>query len=115
MLREYPAVLAGPGEHAVAEADRKQAISEAEARARGEKHSYSSVLARQKEGPLHHFLIPLGHSRQSRYPLFRKALKCRVIAREADFPAIKVALGIGLQADEELVDDIALDILARTW
>ena len=99
----------------IVEADIRQAKSEAEAKARGEKYSYSSVLARQSDGPAHRVLIPFGHSRESRYPLFKAALKCRETAREADFPAIRVALGIGIAADEDLVDDIPLEILARTW
>ena len=59
---------------------------------RGEGSSYTGLLATQRYGPLRTIVIPEGHRRQSRFPLFNKFLKDTAAAREVDFGDIHVAL-----------------------
>ena len=89
-------------------ADLKQRKEETAKRARGESSDHASVIARQTEGPIQRFLIPLGHSRQSRFRHFKMSLKCRVTAREASFGVIRQLL-VGGAGDE---DDLPLDVIA---
>ena len=92
----------------VAAADALHTKEEMARRARGESGDHASVIARQAFGPLQSFLVPIGHRRQSRYPLFLKALKCRRMVRNVDFVVVRKLLS-GEAVDE---DDIQLDVLA---
>ena len=95
----------------VAEADAKQLAAEQACRARKEVYDYADTLCVQAEGPMKPFLIPIGHSRQSRFKKFGRMLKCRRSCREVSFQALRnVMAGI-----EEDVDDIPFDVLAAAW
>ena len=88
-------------------ANEHQRNLEAAARKRGERRSFTGVLCRQTFGPLCRFVIPLTHSRQSRYPPFRKALKCTQAARVVDYEVLRCSLLSGEGAE----NDIPIDLL----
>ena len=68
----------------------------------------------QCEGPLQPLVIPVAHSRQSRYALMRRALKCRVTAKEVDFD--KVLVEALEWTDGACIQDVvAMDVLATLW
>ena len=92
----------------VEEANRVQAESEKAARKRGERHCYSDQLVSQAEGPLQRFVVSHKHSRQSRFPLVRRALKDRKTAVAVDIACVKDCLFEG-RIDEAL-DEIPLDM-----
>ena len=95
------------------EEDSEQCESEAALCKRGLHTCYNEKVVRQCEGPLQAFVIPFGHSRQSRYPLFRKALKCRIMAREVDYEKVLEALE---WTDGACIQDVvAMDVLATLW
>ena len=71
----------------------------------------SEVLTGQIEWPLQKFIIPTGQ--RSRFPLFRKALQCRVMTREVESEGILTAYGC--TAHDDSVDDVPLDILSKIW
>ena len=79
---------------------------------------YSETFVKQAYGPLRPMLIPLGHSRRSRYPPFKKALKCKETSKEVDFGRL-LAVFDAADAVEEIAEDVPLDILAAspggTW
>ena len=85
----------------------RQRTEEAAKRSRGESSDYASVIARQTEGPLQKFLLPIGHSRQSKFKLFRMSLKCMTTTRVASFVTVRQLL-TGNPGDE---DDLPLDVL----
>ena len=97
----------------VEQADWDQWEQEAACRARGERYDKSWVLTAQAFGPLQAFVIPIGHSRSSRYALMKRYLKCRVAAREVNFDAIFAALA-GDDSHQE-VDELPLDVLVSIW
>ena len=73
---------------------------------------------KQCEGPLPRFAVPFGHSRQSRYALFRKALTRRDdggidTAKEVDFDRIMEALA--WTGGACIQDVVALDVLEALW
>ena len=85
---------------------------------RGLKTCYSEHIVRQCEGPLNKFVIPVAHSRQSRYALFRRGLKRRKdggeeTAKEVDFDQILEALAWTEGAC--IQDVVALDVLETLW
>ena len=84
-------------------------------RARGERYNFSAILTGQCAGPLQKFAIPHGHSRQSRYPLFRKALTCKTMPREVDFDRLLAVFGSEAAEIDEAIDDIPLDLLSEMW
>ena len=92
-------------------ADKAQRERGTAARARGVDPTYAQQIVRQKFGPWQTFLIPMGHSRESRYPLFEKALKDTMMSIAADFAAIKTALSTGSRSD--IMDEIPLVMLPR--
>ena len=95
----------------VAEADALQTEAEQACRARKEVYDFADTLCSQAEGPMMPFLIPCGHSRQSRFKKFRRMLRCRKSCREVSFQALRnVMAGV-----EEDVDDIPFDVLAAAW
>ena len=82
-------------------------------RKRGLHTCYSEKVVRQCEGPLQAFVIPFGHSRQSRYALFRRALKCKCMTKEVDFDKVLEALE---WTDGACIQDVmATDVLATLW
>ena len=74
---------------------------------------FSSTLATQAMGPLRKMVIPLGHSRRSRFPLFHKALKCRSTAKEVDFRRLLAVFDASDDA-EDLEAEVPLDLLAAS-
>ena len=93
--------------------DWAQWTAEAAMRKRGLSKDYSETLVRQAYGPLRTMVIPIGHSRRSRFPLFKKALKCLETAKEVDFDRLLAVFDAANDA-EEIVDDVPLDILAAS-
>ena len=55
----------------------------------------------------------MGHSRRSRFPLFKKALKCVETSKEVDFNRL-LAVFDAADAVDEVADDVPLDILAAS-
>ena len=53
----------------------------------GERHTYSSVLAKQAEGSLRRILIPYEHSRQSSFKLLGVCLRDAASTFEVDYNA----------------------------
>ena len=106
-----------PDEEREAE-DWAQWEAEAALRARGLKTCYSEQIVKQCEGPLKQFVIPIAHSRQSRYALFRRALKRRKdggveSTKEVDFDKILEALA---WTDGACIQDVvAMDVLEALW
>ena len=96
-------------EQSVEAANGAQAREQAAARANGEQANYTGVLARQAYGPLPKMLIPLEHSRKSRYPLFNDALKSSDSALGVDFDCLE-ALIFAAQ-DVEALEEIPPDFL----
>lgn len=80
------------------EADRLQAVLAAKTLKQGEWHGYTGTLVLQMRGHLPRFLIPLEHSRKSRYKLFQRYLKDRTAAVEVDFEDILKNLHSDLEA-----------------
>ena len=100
----------------VAEADRAMAEDEQRLRASGDHPAYSLVLAKQLPGPVRRIVIPLGHSRRSTTPLFRRGIKCHKFAREVDFTRLRMMLGIDpVDLSLEDDDDLPLDIMEMVW
>ena len=85
--------------------------AEAAFRKRGLSKDYSSTLVTQAQGPLRQILIPIGHARRSRFPLFHKALKCRITAKEVDSQRL-LAVFDASEAAEDLEAEVPLDMLA---
>ena len=77
--------LAPLPEAEIEQEDWAQWTAEAAMRKRGLSKDYSETLVRQACGQLRTMVIPIGHSRRSRFPLFKKALKCLETAKEVDF------------------------------
>lgn len=90
-------------------AESSQQNSEKEARARRESVCYADTLSSQQYGPMHRILIPVKHSRTSTYPLLRKALSCRRMAREVDFEELAEALAPGGDVEEIIPIDMVCD------
>ena len=91
-------------------------MEEASLRAKFMIPSYSDAVMRQELGPLKMFVIPEGHSRQSRYRLFRRALKDLNATMEVDFDRNLSAFECGEPGDD-LMETAPLDLLAvlRSW
>ena len=93
--------------------DWAQWTAEAAMRKKGLSKDYSETLVRQAYGPLRTMVIPIGHSRRSRFPLFEKSLKCLETAKEVDFDTLLTVFDAAIDA-EEVVEDVPLDILAAS-
>ena len=59
-------------------------------------------------------VVPIGHTRHIRYPLFKKYLKCSRTRREVDYEALSSVLDVG-QAPHAEVDELPLGLLAQAW
>lgn len=93
--------------------DSEQCESETALRKRGLHICYREKVVRQCGGPLQAFVIPFGHSRQSRYTLSRRALKCKSMTKEVDFDKVLEALE---WTDGACIQDVvAMDVLATLW
>ena len=95
----------------IAAADADQRARGKKARSRGENPAYAQQIVRQGFGPLQSLLIPIGHSRESRFFLFQEALKDPSMTIIADFAAIRSALTSGSRSD--IIDEIPLVLLPR--
>ena len=73
----------------------------------GESPCYTGILASQLFGPLRKIIIPMEHSRNSRYPLFYEQPKDHHAARNVDFDELKITLYSDLVDDA--LDDQPLD------
>ena len=91
----------------VEEADRQQASLPAKALKQGEWHGWTGTLVSQRPGPLMRFLIPIKHSRKSRFQMFQDYLKDRTAAVEVDFDDIMEHMYSDLEA--------AKDNIPLTW
>ena len=89
-------------------ADVLQAKLQAEARARCEHSNYHDELACQLPGPLQRFVVPIGHSRSSRYPMMHRYVKDPKAAREVCFDEIEADL---YKSADELEANVPLDML----
>ena len=96
------------------EANAAQWKVEAKLRKGGLVKTYAETLCRQSYGPMRRILIPRGHSRKSRYPLFQAHLECDSAAIEVDYDAIMASVG-SASAPEDALDEVPLDILAEVW
>ena len=85
----------------VDEADRQQALLAAKTLKQGEWYGWTGTLVSQRPGPLMRFLIPIRHSRKSRFQFFQDYLKDRTAAVEADFDDIQENMYSDLQAARE--------------
>ena len=56
-------------------------------------------------------VIPVGHARRSRYPLFHSALKCHDTAKEVDYDRLMSVFAAGSNP-EDLEADVPLDVVA---
>jgi len=92
-------------------ADSEQRARGKKARSRCENPSYAEHIVRQGFGPMQTLIIPVGHSRESRFFLMQEALRDPFMAIAADSVAIKSVLSSGSRSD--MVDEIPLTMLPR--
>ena len=95
----------------IAKADEEQKARGMAARARRENPVYAQQIVRQGFGPVQPFIIPIGHSRESRFKMFSDALKDPETAISADFGALKAAIKAGSMP--EIVNLVPFEMLPR--
>ena len=92
---------------------------EMKARKAGERHTYSSVLAKQAEGPLRRLLIPFDHSRQSRFKLLGVYLRDASSTFEVDYNAtlqlVDGLVGDGPSGSSDDENEVSLEVLRPKW